>query len=189
MTECPGCAHLREQCALAFAEYQSCKDELALTRKKDKEFTARRRAFERAQGRLHECHAREAHHGDEFHAGNRIPSEGEVAPKLARLRENIETGAEDNVQEAVFGLSPVLNGWKRAPDEVVEELLAILRDEQMYSSPLAAHLLNYFEFESRQLTPRQKSLCTEFLKVHGHQFTDIYSQQFIAELREGQYLK
>jgi len=70
MSDCLECAHLREECALAFAEYQSCKDELALTRKSEKEFTGRRRALERAEGRLRECRAREAHHRDEFHAGN-----------------------------------------------------------------------------------------------------------------------
>jgi hypothetical protein len=45
MVACLDCGRLREECALAFAEYQSCKDELAQTRKKDKEFTARRRAL------------------------------------------------------------------------------------------------------------------------------------------------
>ena len=120
MANCLECARLREECALAFAEYISCKDELALTQKNDKEFTARRRALEQAEGRLRDCRAREAHHRDEFHAGNRLPSEEEVAPKIARLRENIELGDEDGVQQAVFALGPVSNGWKRVPDEVVE---------------------------------------------------------------------
>ena len=54
MAECPDCNRLREECALAFAEYQSCKDDFAVTRKKDKEFAARKRALERAQGKLSE---------------------------------------------------------------------------------------------------------------------------------------
>ena len=62
MPECLECLRLREDCALAFAEYLSCKDELGLTDKKAKEFTARRRGFERAEGRLRECRAKEAHH-------------------------------------------------------------------------------------------------------------------------------
>jgi hypothetical protein len=189
MADCLECAHLREECALAFAEYQSCKDGLALTRKNDKEFTGRRRALERAEGRVRECRAREAHHRDEFHAGNRLPSGEEVAPKIARLREHIELDDENGVRHAVFDLTPVLNGWKRVPDEVVEQLLAVLRDEKMYSSQLAAHVLNYFEFESHDLTSRQKSLCIGFLKAHGDQFTDIYTQQVVAELCEGDYLK
>jgi len=189
MAGCLECARLREEGALAFAEYLSCKDELALTQKKDKEFTARRHALERAQGRLRECRAREAHHRDEFHAGNRLPSEEEVAPKIARLRENIELGDEDGVQQAVFDLGPVFSGWKRVPDEVVEQLLTILRDEKMYASALAAHVLNYFEYESHHLTSRQKSLCIGFLKAHGDQFTHFHSQHVVAELREGDYLK
>jgi hypothetical protein len=189
MAECLECARVREECALAFAEYQSCKDEFALTRKSDKEFTARRRALQRAQGKLRECRAREAHHREEFHAGNRLPSDEEVAPKIARLRENIDLGDEDGVQQAVFHLNPVINGWKRVPDEVVEQLLTMLRDVKMYSSGLSAHVLNYFEFESPHLTSRQKSLCVGFLKAHGDQFTHIHSQQVVAELREGDYLK
>jgi hypothetical protein len=189
MAECPECKRVREECALAFAEYLSCKDELALTQKKDKEFTARRRALERAQGRLRECRAREAHHRDEFHAGNRLPSEEEVASKIAWLRENIELGDEDGVRQAIFDLSPVHSGWKRVPDEVVEQLLTELRNEEMYSSALAAHLLNYFEFESPHLTSRQKSLVVGFLRAHGDQFTHFHSQHVVGELREGNYLK
>jgi hypothetical protein len=189
MAECLECARVREECALAFAEYQSCKDEFALTQKSDNDFTARRGALERAQGRLRECRAREAHHRDEFHAGNRLPSDDEVAPKIARLRKNIEIGDEDGVQQAVFDLNPAINSWKRVPDEVVEGLLTLLRDEKMYPSGLASHVLNYFEFESHHLTQRQKSLCIGFLKAHGDQFTHFHSQQVVAELREGDYLK
>jgi hypothetical protein len=189
MAQCLECPRLREECALAFAEYLSCKDELAQTDKKAKEFTARRRALERAEGKLRECRASETNHWDEFHAGNRLPSEEEVAPKIARLRENIELDDEDGVQQAIFELGPVFSGWKRVPDEVVEQLLTILRDEKMYSSALAAHVLNYFEYESHRLTPRQKSLCIGFLKAHGDQFTHFHSQHVIGELREGDYLK
>ena len=50
MAECLECARVREECALAFAEYQSCKDEFALTQKSDNDFTARRGALERGAG-------------------------------------------------------------------------------------------------------------------------------------------
>jgi len=189
MAECLECARVREECALVFAEWLGCKDELALTRKSDKEFTARRRALDRAQGKLRECRAREAHHREEAHAGNRLPYDDEVAPKIARLHENIELGDQDGVEQAIWDLSPVSNGWRAVPDEVVEQLLTALRDEKMYSSYLAGHPLNYFEFESARLTTRQKSLCIGFLTAHGDQFTDIHSQQVVAELREGNYLK
>jgi hypothetical protein len=59
----------------------------------------------------------------------------------------------------------------------------------LYPSGLATHVLNYFEFESHHLTQRQKSLCIGFLKAQGDQFTHFHSQQVVAELREGDYLK
>jgi hypothetical protein len=60
-----------------------------------------------------------------------------VAAKIAWLRENIELGG--GVEQAIFDLSPVLNRWKAVPDEVVEQLLTVLRDEKMYSSQIAAY--------------------------------------------------
>ena len=189
MVGCPECARLREECALAFAEYQGCKDELTQTRKKDKAFGARRRALEQAEGKLRECRAKEAHHRDEEHASNRLPCEEELAPKIARLRENVQLRDEDGVQKAIFDLSPVANGWKAVPDEVAEQLLTLLRDHRTQESGVAAHVLNYFEFESPRLTRRQKTLCIGFLQAHGNEFTDIHSRQVVAELREGDYLK
>jgi len=59
----------------------------------------------------------------------------------------------------------------------------------MYRSEVAAHILNYFEFESPHLTSWQKSLCIDFLKAHGDQFSDVHSQEVVAELRHGDYLK
>jgi hypothetical protein len=38
MTDCPECAQLREESALVYSEYVSCKDELAITDKADKAF-------------------------------------------------------------------------------------------------------------------------------------------------------
>ena len=125
---------------------------------------------------MREWRAREAHHREEAHADNCLPYDEGVAPKIARLHENIELGDQNGVEQATWDLSPVSNGWRRVPDEVVEQLLTALRDEKMCSSYLAGHPLNYFEFESARLTTRQKSLCIGFLTAHGDQFTDIHSQ-------------
>jgi hypothetical protein len=189
MVDCPECARLREGSASVFSGYLSCKDELAMTPKTDQSFVARTKALKAAEGRLRECHAREAHHRDEFHAAAPLASDEEVASKMGRLREKIELGDEDGVQQAIFDLKAVCNGWDRVPDEVVEQLLTILRSEKMYSSELAGHVLNYFEFESHHLTSRQKSLCVGFLNAHGDQFTHFHSQEVVAELRHGYFLK
>jgi hypothetical protein len=189
MTDCLDCTRLREESALAFSEYLSCKDELAITEKTDKSFVAKRRAFEQAQGHLRECHSREHHHRDAAHTWNSLPSDEEVEQKVAALRERIVIADAEGIQHAIFALSPVSNGWKAVPDQVVEQLLTLLRNESMYGSEAAAHILNYFEFESPHLTTRQKSLCMGFLQAHGDQFTHFHSQQVVTELLYGDYLK
>lgn len=112
-----------------------------------------------------------------------------IEESVARLRECIAHGDADGVQDAIFGLSPLENGWKTVPDEVVERLLTLLRSEQMYKSHLAGHVLNYFEFESPRLSSRQKWLCIGFLNAHGDQFVDVHSRQVVTELRYEAYLK
>jgi len=92
------------------------------------------------------------------------------------------------VQDAIFGLGAVKNGWTEIPDDVVERLLTLLSRETMYASHLAGHLLNFFEFEAQSLTTRQKSWCVGFLKLHGDRFTEVHSRQVVAELRGGHYL-
>src|SRR5579871_1932211 len=79
------------------------------------------------------------------------------------------------------------NDWPKIPDEVVERLLTLLRNEEMYKSPHAGHVLHFFEFESPRLTDRQKWLCIGFLNAHGDQFSDVHSQQVVTELRYGLY--
>lgn len=188
MNDCVECARLREESAIAFSEYLSCKDELAMTDKKDRSFANRRRAYDSAQGRLRECHKRESSHREDSHHRS-LPSDEEVDRKIAWLRERIELGEVDGIHQAIFELSPISNGWREVPDRVVEGLLTMLRDDKMYNSAVAAHLLNYFEFESPHLTRHQKSLCVGFLKAHGDRFTDFYSQHVVGELRAGDYLK
>ena len=189
MTDCPECSRLREESALAYSEYLSCKDELAMAARNDKAFAAKQLALKQAEGRLRECHRRSAQHREATHTWNGSPSEEEVTQKLAALRECIEIADAEGTEQAIFALSPVQNGWKAVPDQVVEQLLALLRNDSMYESEAAAYILNFLEFESHHLTVRQKFLCAEFLKAHGDQFRHFHSQQVVAELREGDYLK
>jgi hypothetical protein len=112
-----------------------------------------------------------------------------VEESFARLREGLAIGDARGVQDAIFGLSPIYYGGKLIPDEVVERLLNLLRSEQMYKSHLAGHVLNYFVFESRQLSPRQEWLCIGFLNAHGDEFVHVHSCVVVADLRYGDYLK
>jgi hypothetical protein len=68
MLDCPECARLRSEGSAAFVEYTVRQDELAMTRKTDKSFARKRRAFEHARGQLRECHKREAKHRSEAHS-------------------------------------------------------------------------------------------------------------------------
>ena len=189
MSTCSECHRLREETASLFSDYILRRDELALTHKKDKAYESKRRALEKAQGQLNEARKREQQHRDETHYGYGSPDEDlDSTERLAQLKEHLALGNEDAVQQVVFELGPVHNGWQAVPDGVVEGLLTILRNPEMFTSPLAGHLLNYFEFESPRLTPHQKQLCKAFLNAHGNRFTDVFSMQVVAELREGNWL-
>jgi len=118
-----------------------------------------------------------------------MPDDIDFEAKFARLQECLANGDADGVQDAIFDLGPLTNGWRVIPDEVVERLLTLLQGEQMYESQLAGHVLNYFEFEAPRLSARQKSLCTSFLNAHGDQFVDVLSRQVVTELRYDNYLK
>lgn len=109
--------------------------------------------------------------------------------KFTRLLECIDAHDADGVQRAVFDLGAIRNNWAVIPDEVVERLLTLLRSESMYKSDLAGHLLNFFEFESPQLSERSKWLCVGFLTAHGNEFAHVHSRQVVAELREDGYLR
>ena len=115
-------------------------------------------------------------------------ADADIDKKFAQLRECIARRDANGVQDAIFDLSAVKNGWV-IPDEVVERLLTLLRCEEMYKSSVAGHVLNFFEFESSHLSPRQKWLCVGFLAAHGDQFDHILSRQVVAELSHDNYLK
>lgn len=121
-----------------------------------------------------------------------MPDEINVSEKIERLRSRLVQQDEEGVQDAIFNLGAIRNDWTKIPDAIVESLLTLLRSEEMYKSPLAGHVLNFFEFESPRLTDRQKWLCIGFLNAHGDEFQDVHSRQVVAELRygrHGDYLK
>ena len=91
------------------------------------------------------------------------------------------------MQFSIWEPSP--NGLDRIPDDVSERLLMILMNERTGESPLAGHILNFFEFESLYLSNRAKSLCTAFLLAYGDKFKHVHSQQVVNELRFGPYLR
>ncbi len=58
----------------------------------------------------------------------------------------------------------------------------------MNASPLAAHLLNHFEFHCGQLSVKAIDRCIGFLRAWGDSFSDAHAQQVVVELRTGDYL-
>jgi hypothetical protein len=116
-----------------------------------------------------------------------VAEETNVDDKFARLQDALQRDNENDVQEAIFNLGSIRNDWPQIPDEVVERILTLLRNEEMYKSQQAGHVLNFFEFESPRLTDRQKWLCIGFLNAHGNEFSDVHSQQVVTELRYGLY--
>jgi len=53
---------------------------------------------------------------------------------------------------------------------------------------MVGHVLSYFEFESSQLSSRQKFLVKGFLEAHGDRFTHAHAVQAVIELRYREYL-
>jgi hypothetical protein len=187
MSECSECQELRDESLARFKEYLAAKDELAMTRKGNRCFDEKRDSLKAAEGRLRESHKREHHHQLVHRYNNLEPTA--IEGKLQHLRELFYIENEDGVRDAIFELGEVRRGWDRVPDEVVDGLLAILTQEQAFTSHLAGHLLNYFEFETRQLSPSQKKRCAKFVKDFGNRFTDVLAVQVITELRYDDYLK
>jgi hypothetical protein len=116
-----------------------------------------------------------------------MSDEMNIDEKFARLQAALKCDHGKEVQDAMFDLGAVRNDRQKIPDEIVERLLTLLRSEEMYKSRHAGHVLNFFEFQSASLTDRQKWLCIGFLNAHGDEFSDVYSQQVVTELRHGMY--
>jgi len=108
---------------------------------------------------------------------------------LAALESAIAGNDPRAVQDAVFALGDDRMPGALFEDEVAFEVLAILKRPEMRASPLAAHLLNFFEYQAPRISQRAKDRCSAFLREWGDTFTHLYSQHVVAELRAGPYLK
>jgi len=117
-----------------------------------------------------------------------VPDDLSLDHKFERLQDALHRNDQKAVLDALWPFSAALNDWEIA-DDVVERLLTILTQEEMYQSPYAGHLLQFFEMESERLTDRQKWFCIRFLNAHGNKFTDGFSSQMIGELRAGLFLR
>jgi len=108
---------------------------------------------------------------------------------LAALESAIASNDSEAVQQAVFDLCDLRVSGGTLDDEVAFEVLTILKRPDMKASPLAAHLLNFFEFQAPHISQRAKDRCSAFLREWGDTFSHLYSQHVVAELRAGSYLK
>ena len=107
---------------------------------------------------------------------------------IAALESAISADDADAVRRAIFELGWQLRSGEFIDDEVAIQLLGILQRPEMWQSRLAAHVLNFFEFEAKHLSPRAKDRCKAFLREWGNQFWDVHSRQVIGELVSGPYL-
>ena len=112
-----------------------------------------------------------------------------IETAFAQLLGCLAANDAGGVQDSIFDLDALHNGLDQIPDDLVERLLTLLRNERMYESPLAGHVLNFFEFGAPHLSDRAKSLCAGFINAHGDAFKHVHSQQVVVELRFGPYLK
>ena len=103
------------------------------------------------------------------------------------LENAVKVGDAEEVQKAIFDLGFTHLG-REMPDDISFKILEILKEHEMFQSPLAGHLLNHFEFHSSQLSPKAKDRCIGFLRAWGDKFKHVHSSQVVAELREGTYL-
>jgi hypothetical protein len=106
-----------------------------------------------------------------------------------RLEDALKSGDADGVQHAIFEIGNTRDANGMIPDETAFGIIGVLRRPEMKASPLAGHVLNFFEFESPHLTLRAKDRCIGFLREWGSEFTHFHARQIVAELRAGRYLK
>lgn len=105
------------------------------------------------------------------------------------LRNAVTNCSAPEVEHEIHELSfQITQGPGRVPDEIAEEILALLNSENMFDSDMAAHLLNFFQFESGRISKEAKLNCRNFLIRHGNRFTHVHSAHVVAELMEDGYL-
>jgi len=105
------------------------------------------------------------------------------------LESAIRNKNSSEVDDAVFnfnGYPCTVDGF--LPDEISFKILELLKSDGMKTSELSAHLLIYFEFEAKLLSPKAKNRCVGFLNTWGDEFDHVHSSQIVAELRMGNYL-
>lgn len=107
---------------------------------------------------------------------------------ITELENAIKANDTEAVQDAIFNLSVKRHSDGLLPDEIAFEIIDILRRNEMKTSPLAGHLLNYFEFEAPYISSNAKDLCIRFLNAWGKDFKHVHSSQVVAELQSGEYL-
>lgn len=186
MATCAECQQLREATAELFSEYIRLRDELAMTQKNDKHYGRRVQQLGEVQGKLKEARKQEKWH---CHLHYENPSDEEtLIHTLRHLRNRVAASDEAGVQQTIFDLGAAANRfWRSVPDQIVDEILAILREPSSFTSSAAGYALTYFQFESERLTPGQKKRCLEFLKEYGDSFTSVHAVQVVTELRYDKY--
>lgn len=113
----------------------------------------------------------------------------EIISKLENLKQSVLKQDADAVQDIIFSLSPLILNTKFASDEVIDFILELLEDPFLYDKDIAGHLLNFFEFESKNLSTEQKKRACDWVARNGKNFTSILGGQVIAELEYHHYLK
>ena len=108
---------------------------------------------------------------------------------LTAVENAISSDNAEALQQALFDLYVLRGADGLLDDEVAFAVIAILRRSSMKASRLAAHLLNFFEFQAQHLSKRAKDRCVAFLREWGDSFSDVYTRHVVAELRSGHYLK
>lgn len=106
---------------------------------------------------------------------------------LTDTEKAIAAGDAEALQDALFELGRQLT--LETADAVAMEILAILQRPSIWASPLAAHVLNFFEFEATKLSQSSKDSCAAFLKEWGDKFSSVHAMQVVLELRHREYLK
>lgn len=99
----------------------------------------------------------------------------------------IEADDAAAVQQAIFDLSKLRDASVYLPDDIAIGIIDILRRDEMKTSPLAGHVLNYFEYEAPNISPKAKKRCIGYLSVWGNDFKDVHCTQVIAGLMSREY--
>ena len=88
----------------------------------------------------------------------------------------------------MLSLDAEFSSMQTIPDEIAFDILALVKNPQLYQSQVPAHLLNFFEWHPSRISPRAKDRCSAFLREWGKEYTHPHAQQVIAELEAGSYL-